>query len=246
MSVDTAIVHPAPPIREPRPAGLARVRAPRLAGRRDPRRRPGRSHRPLPRRPPIPAGPAAAHHRRRLHRHRRHLAGRRQHRRAHPDHPVRGDRGLLARHADRRRGPRRPRRPGPLVTPRRCGPPHGGARVRCRDLPGGTEPPGAGVRAGTGGLWALGALLHAYAVRAVLPLVVAILAGATWFGWQILPSSESGLAVRGRPRDVAVAAVAVAALHGRWAPELAAPWRELGARIPPGRSVRRRTALRRR
>ena len=79
------------------------------------------------------------------------------------------------------------------------------------------------------GCWALGALLHAYAVRAVLPLVVAILAGATWFGWAVLPESESGMTVVLCLVGVAVAGIALAAVHGRWAPQLAGPWRELGA-----------------
>ena len=79
------------------------------------------------------------------------------------------------------------------------------------------------------GCWALGALLHAYAVRAVMPLVVAILAGTTWFGWEVLPYSESGLSVVLCLVTVGVLAVAAAAAHSRWAPELAGPWREMGA-----------------
>ncbi|HEX5087491.1 MAG TPA: DUF2157 domain-containing protein, partial [Nocardioides sp.] len=79
------------------------------------------------------------------------------------------------------------------------------------------------------GCWALGALVHAYAVRAVMPLVVAILAGSTWFLWQVLAATESGLAVVVCLLTAGVLGVAVAALHGRWARELGPPWREVGA-----------------
>ena len=79
------------------------------------------------------------------------------------------------------------------------------------------------------GWWALGSLVHAYAVRAVLPLVVAILGGATWIGWAVLPESDSGLSIVLCLVGVAVLGVSLAAVHGRWTPELAGPWRELGA-----------------
>lgn len=79
------------------------------------------------------------------------------------------------------------------------------------------------------GWWSLGSLVHAYAVRAVLPLVVAILTGAAWFCWHVLPGSDSGTTVVLCLVSVAVLGVAVAAAHERWAPELADPWRELGA-----------------
>jgi uncharacterized membrane protein len=79
------------------------------------------------------------------------------------------------------------------------------------------------------GCWALGALVQAYAVRAVMPLVVAILAGTTWFLWQVLAAAESGLAVVLCLMTAGVLGVAVAALHGRWSRELGPPWREVGA-----------------
>ena len=51
------------------------------------------------------------------------------------------------------------------------------------------------------GCWALGALVHAYAVRAVLPLVVAILAGTTWFLWAGAPGSGQRACRRGLSGD---------------------------------------------
>jgi uncharacterized membrane protein len=81
------------------------------------------------------------------------------------------------------------------------------------------------------GCWALGAFLHAYAVRAVLPLVVAILAGTTWFLWAVLQQAESGLAVVLCLVAAGVVGVSAAALHSRWARELGPPWREVGAAL---------------
>lgn len=81
------------------------------------------------------------------------------------------------------------------------------------------------------GCWALGAFLHAYAVQAVLPLVVAILAGTTWFLWEVLQQAESGLAVVLCLATAGVVGVSAAALHSRWAQELGPPWREVGATL---------------
>ncbi len=81
------------------------------------------------------------------------------------------------------------------------------------------------------GCWALGAFVHAYAVRAVMPLVVAILAGTTWFVWQVLQEADSGLAGVVCVMTAGVVAVAAAAVHPGRTEELAAPWRELGAAL---------------
>lgn len=78
------------------------------------------------------------------------------------------------------------------------------------------------------GWWALGAFLHAYAVRAVMPLVVAIGTGTVWVGWQVLPESDSGLSVVLCLVTCGVLAAGAAAVHDRWADELAPPWREIG------------------
>jgi uncharacterized membrane protein len=81
------------------------------------------------------------------------------------------------------------------------------------------------------GCWALGAFAQAYAVRAVMPLVVGILAGTTWFVWQVLEEAESGVAGVVCVMTAGVVAVTVSALHARGFKELAAPWRELGAAL---------------
>jgi hypothetical protein len=59
--------------------------------------------------------------------------------------------------------------------------------------------------------------------------VVAILAGTTWFLWQVLAQAESGLAVVLCLVSAGVVGVSAAALHARWAQELGPPWREVGA-----------------
>jgi len=81
------------------------------------------------------------------------------------------------------------------------------------------------------GCWALGAFVHAYAARAVLPLVVGILAGTTWLVWEVLEEVASGPAGVACVVAAGVVAVAAAALHTRWAEELAAPWREVGSAL---------------
>ena len=79
------------------------------------------------------------------------------------------------------------------------------------------------------GCWALGAVLHAYAVRAVLPLVVGIVAGTTWFLWQVLDEADSVVTGVVCVMTAGVVAVSVAAVHRGGVRGLAAPWRELGA-----------------
>jgi uncharacterized membrane protein len=79
------------------------------------------------------------------------------------------------------------------------------------------------------GLWSAGALLHAYVVRAHGPLLVGLATGTTWFLWAVLWDQPSPFGVVLALSVAAVAAVAVGALHSRWQPSFAAPWRELGA-----------------
>ena len=81
------------------------------------------------------------------------------------------------------------------------------------------------------GFWSLGTLAHAYAVRAATPLVVAILAGTTWFLWQVVPAAQGGLAGVLCLTTAGVVGVSAAAVHVRAIHELAAPWRELGAAL---------------
>ena len=81
------------------------------------------------------------------------------------------------------------------------------------------------------GLWAAGALVHAYAVRGQAPLIVGLLAGSTWFVWQTLWDEPSGLTVVLALGVVGSVGMAAASLHSA-SPSLgrfAAPWREVGA-----------------
>ncbi len=82
------------------------------------------------------------------------------------------------------------------------------------------------------GFWALGALAHAYVVRAAGPLVVGVLGGYAWVVWQAAWSFghllDGLLAVAG----VGVVGLAVAALHEVLSEDwrsFAAVWREAGA-----------------
>lgn len=80
------------------------------------------------------------------------------------------------------------------------------------------------------GWWGLGALLYAYAVRGVAPLVVGLVTSVVWFLWQTV--ERSGGAAEGALATLVAgaAAVAVAGLHERlgW-PGFVAAWREVGA-----------------
>lgn len=79
------------------------------------------------------------------------------------------------------------------------------------------------------GLWALGALLHAYAVHGHGPLLVGLATGTGWFLWRVLWESPSGLAVVLCLAAGGILAVSVGALHEHRLPSFAAPWREVGA-----------------
>lgn len=82
------------------------------------------------------------------------------------------------------------------------------------------------------GVWALGALLHAYVVRGVGPLAIGVLAGYAWVIWQAVWSFEDVLPVLLAVGAIGVIGVAVAALTEQQAgdgwPGFAAVWREAG------------------
>jgi len=80
------------------------------------------------------------------------------------------------------------------------------------------------------GVWALGALLWAYAVRGVAPLVLAVGLLAFWFVWQVTSSGDGAFVVSTAIAGAALAAVAVGVGHLvlGWR-DLATPWREIGA-----------------
>ncbi len=81
------------------------------------------------------------------------------------------------------------------------------------------------------GLWAAGALVHAYVVRGAGPLLVAIAAGSTWFVWQALWDQPSGFSAVLALVVLAATGLAAAALHARGPAidRFAAPWREAGS-----------------
>lgn len=79
------------------------------------------------------------------------------------------------------------------------------------------------------GLWAVAALTHAYAARARGPLLVGIAAGSVWTTWQGLASEATFLRAVLVLLLAGVAALAVAAVHDRLLPDLAPPWRCVGA-----------------
>jgi uncharacterized membrane protein len=84
------------------------------------------------------------------------------------------------------------------------------------------------------GLWALGALAHAYAVRSAGPLVIGVVAGYVWVIWQAAWSFDDVLEGLLAVAAVGVLGLAAAALHEsrpsheRWQ-AFAAVWREVGA-----------------
>ncbi len=80
------------------------------------------------------------------------------------------------------------------------------------------------------GVWGLGALLWAYAVRGVAPLVLAVALLAFWFVWQVLSAGEGVFAVTTALAAAGLAAVCIGVGHLvlGWR-EMADPWREIGA-----------------
>ncbi|MBM6401041.1 DUF2157 domain-containing protein [Phycicoccus sonneratiae] len=90
------------------------------------------------------------------------------------------------------------------------------------------------------GVWALGALLYAYAVAGVGPAVVGIALGASWLVRHTADASNDVLSVTLAFATAALAAVSVGVLHLRlraradaWRP-LGVPWREVGGLLTLG------------
>lgn len=80
------------------------------------------------------------------------------------------------------------------------------------------------------GCWGLGALAYAYAVRAVAPLAVGVVATASWLVWHLTMLNGNGLGLVVALLVCATAASGVAALHSRLGPRsFAASWRVAGA-----------------
>jgi uncharacterized membrane protein len=79
------------------------------------------------------------------------------------------------------------------------------------------------------GLWGLGALVHAYAVRGLGPELVGIATLTTWFVWQVLADSPSAFSAVLSLAVAAVAAVSIGTLHERGLRRFGSAWREVGA-----------------
>jgi uncharacterized membrane protein len=80
------------------------------------------------------------------------------------------------------------------------------------------------------GIWGLGALLYAYAVAGVSPLLVGLAVATGWYVWHVAEASNSGMGFVSAILVGGVLAAAVAVLHAaRWLPAFAQAWREVGA-----------------
>ena len=80
------------------------------------------------------------------------------------------------------------------------------------------------------GVWAAGALLQAYAVRAVAPLLVGLATGTGWAVWEVGERSGTAGAVALALLAVGLLGASVAVVHGRVGPpRFAPPWRTVGA-----------------
>ena len=80
------------------------------------------------------------------------------------------------------------------------------------------------------GTWAAGALLQAYAVRAVAPLLVGLAAGSGWAAWEVGERSGTSTAVALALVALGLLGASVGVVHGRVGPpRFGPPWRTAGA-----------------
>lgn len=80
------------------------------------------------------------------------------------------------------------------------------------------------------GVWGLGALLYAYAVAGVAPLLVGVTTTTVWFVWTVFDTAEDGMGFVLPVLLAAVVAGAVSVVHAaRVRPAFAAPWRDTSA-----------------
>lgn len=78
------------------------------------------------------------------------------------------------------------------------------------------------------GCWALAALVHAYAVGALTPLVIGVATGTGYALWATLADTPSGLSLVLTLAAVGLGALALAAVHDERTPAFAAAWRTSG------------------
>lgn len=85
------------------------------------------------------------------------------------------------------------------------------------------------------GTWAAGALLQAYAVRAVAPLLVGLATGTGWAVWELGERSGSVTVVALALVALGLLGTSMAVVHGRLGPpRFAPPWRTTGAVLTLG------------
>lgn len=78
------------------------------------------------------------------------------------------------------------------------------------------------------GVWAVGALVYAYATRGKAPLLVAAGLGVGWYAWWAAENATSHGVVACAMLVAAGLATAMALLHERWTPAFADVWRPVG------------------
>ena len=80
------------------------------------------------------------------------------------------------------------------------------------------------------GTWGAGALLYAYAVGGVAPLLVGIVTTVGWYAWSVGERTEDAAGAAMSFLVAGAACTAVAVAHAaRWRNAFAAPWRQAGA-----------------
>lgn len=79
------------------------------------------------------------------------------------------------------------------------------------------------------GLWAAGALAHAYGFRALMPLVVGVVTGVVWWIWQPLWDDGSVAGAVLGFGTAGVAAISLAVIHDRGLTRFGQVWRTVGA-----------------
>jgi hypothetical protein len=80
------------------------------------------------------------------------------------------------------------------------------------------------------GTWGAGALLYAYAVGGVAPLLVGIVTTVGWYAWSVGERTDDAAGASMAFLVAGAACTAVTVAHAaRWRPDFAAPWRLAGA-----------------
>ena len=80
------------------------------------------------------------------------------------------------------------------------------------------------------GTWGAGALLYAYAVGGVAPLLVGIVATVAWYAWRVGERTDDAAGAAMSFLVAGAACTAVAVAHAaRWRGAFASPWRQVGA-----------------